>query len=59
MPEYAGMRKVQDMGDSKGVTLPKKELRALGVDMEDLEELDVPCELNDGIYQVDLSDAVN
>jgi hypothetical protein len=53
-PDYVGSRKMTKSGDSMVVTLPKRELRQKGLDVEDLEGTYRKCRVVDGEFIVDL-----
>jgi antitoxin component of MazEF toxin-antitoxin module len=53
-PDYVGSRKMSKSGDSTVVTLPKRDLRQIGIDVEELEGDYLKCRVEDGEFIVDL-----
>jgi hypothetical protein len=56
MPEliYVGSRKAMKNGDSTAVSLPKRELRRVGVDVEELQGELLNCRLEGSEFIIDL-----
>lgn len=52
MADYTGSRSINTSGDCLNVTLPKKELRENGYDVDSLAEDRVRCKLVDNVYTI-------
>jgi len=55
----AGTRAPYWNGDSLVITLPKRAVRADGIDLDELDGSACHYEVDDGIFSVDLRDAVD
>lgn len=51
---YVGSRKATSIGNSTGVSLPKKELREAGVDVDDLQGDNLKCRVEGDEFVVEL-----
>lgn len=53
-PEYSVVRTIQHKGDSTVITAPKRELRAVGVDIDDLQGQTTQVHIFDDKIEVDI-----